>query len=64
MEGSSYSRQALKKEYPGFGEDYVLFPGESGEDVYGYLRILNQSRLLGIGESNEKDEMFFVYYNR
>ncbi|XP_050502002.1 phospholipase A1-like isoform X4 [Diabrotica virgifera virgifera] len=42
--GNNYSRKLLQKKYPGFGTDYIIFPGENGEDVYGYYNDKRQTR--------------------
>ncbi|XP_057670439.1 lipase member H-like [Diorhabda carinulata] len=42
---NNYSRNLLQKEYPGYGKDFVLFPGDKGEEMYGYLTDKNSNRL-------------------
>ncbi|KAG5869704.1 hypothetical protein JTB14_033301 [Gonioctena quinquepunctata] len=34
---ASYTKEQLKLKYPGFGENFIFFPGQDGEMIYGYL---------------------------
>nr|CAI5832418.1 unnamed protein product [Callosobruchus analis] len=51
----------LQKEYPGFGDEFVIFPGPDGEDVYGYLKEPDGRFIF---DDVVAQDIFFTIYNR
>lgn len=62
--GFSYDREKLQKEYPGFGEKYIIFPGQSGEDIYGFLTLPESRFSMKMDEESIKNQIYYIYFSR